>query len=266
MRKTSLFRELFIWGAVFVCCNFLILSCGSSRQQTNGGVDSINIDELLGEENGTQPGNGAEQAEVLRLLGITTEEDKHVEASQTDALQSELEQLKQDLMQKDQEITVLRSDITQKEVIISDLEAKTNMAQIPANIGLSGQLGGPSAQFKLKYKEALNQFKSKSYQPAIAAFSELLSIDSNTFLSDNCQYWIGESYYGMENYNQAIVEFAKVFSFPNTNKADDAQLKLGISHLKLGETDQALAEFQTLLSSYPNSEYVELAQRYLAKI
>ena len=85
-------------------------------------------------------------------------------------------------------------------------------------------------------------------------------------LSDNCQYWIGESYYGLRNYNQAIAEFEKVFSFANSNKIDDAQLKLGVCYLRLGDKAQARNEFDRLLSAYPSSEYKPVAQRYIARL
>ena len=97
-------------------------------------------------------------------------------------------------------------------------------------------------------------------------FSELINTDPNNSLSDNCQYWIGESYFGMVNYNQAIAEFEKVFSFSSSNKNDDAQLKLGVCYVKLGDLAQARAEFNRLLAVYPKSEYTSIAQKYISKL
>jgi TolA-binding protein len=70
----------------------------------------------------------------------------------------------------------------------------------------------------------------------------------------------------MGNHNQAIVEFSKVFRFPNSNKSDDAQLKLGLCYMKLGDKQQARAEFDRLIASYPQSEYVSLAQNYIGRL
>ncbi len=84
-------------------------------------------------------------------------------------------------------------------------------------------------------------------------------------MSDNCQYWIGESYYDMGNYEQAIISFEQVFSFTNSNKDDDAQLKLGICYHKLNNQEKAKEEFQRLITYYPDSEYVSIARSYLNK-
>jgi len=259
-----------------VCISGLMLisvvwvGCGASRQQANNG-DAIDIDELLGEENTAQQADqSGEEAEVLRLLGITPTDTQETNVRQTQAseLESEVENLKQELLEKDQRISELRTEITEKERMITDLETKTK-APMPSqqpSLNLAGQPHEPSPDFKARYQSALNMFKSRDYQAAITAFSDLLSSDPNNTLSDNCQYWLGECYYGLGNYNQAIAEFEKVFRFPNTNKADDAQLKLGVSNIKLGDRQQARAEFQQLISTYPDSEYTSLAQKYLANL
>lgn len=254
---------LMLMGVVWV-------GCGASRQQANNG-DTIDIDELLGEENAAQqPDETGEEAEVLRLLGITPTDTQETEVTEAQAreLESEVENLKQELLQKDQRISELRSEITEKERMIGDLETKapTPMPTQTSQLNLSGQPHEPSPSFKARYRSALNLFKSREYQAAITAFSDLLGNDPNNTLSDNCQYWIGECHYGLGRYNQAIAEFEKVFQFPNTNKADDAQLKLGVCNVKLGDRRQARAEFQQLLSTYPDSEYVSLAEKYLARL
>ena len=67
-------------------------------------------------------------------------------------------------------------------------------------------------------------------------------------------------------FNQAIVEFTKVFSYSKANKNDDAQLKLGICYLKLGDKQKAKEEFERLLSDYPKSEYVQKVEYYLSQL
>jgi len=67
-------------------------------------------------------------------------------------------------------------------------------------------------------------------------------------------------------YGKRIIEFTKVFSFNKSNKMDDAQLKLGLCHWKLGDQVKARQEFEQLISGYPNSEYVEKARQFLSKL
>ena len=47
---------------------------------------------------------------------------------------------------------------------------------------------------------------------------------------------------------------------------DDAQLKLGICYWKLGDRDRARQEFELLLNNYPNSEYVDKARQFIARL
>jgi len=122
------------------------------------------------------------------------------------------------------------------------------------------------AQYKALYEQAYETYKQKRYQQAIPEFTKVVEADPDGDLSDNAQYWIGECYYGMNNYNRAIVEFEKVFTFKNSNKDDDAQLKLGLCYLNLGQRQKAREEFQRLVDFYPNSEYKQMAMEYLQQL
>jgi TolA-binding protein len=70
----------------------------------------------------------------------------------------------------------------------------------------------------------------------------------------------------MGNYEQAILEFQKVFAYPNSNKYDDAQLKLGLCYMQLNNYDRAKGEFDKLLREYPSSEYAGRARSYLSRL
>jgi len=122
------------------------------------------------------------------------------------------------------------------------------------------------AQYQSMYQKAYNTYTEKRYQQAIPEFTQVIDADPNGDLSDNAQYWIGECYYGMNNFNRAIVEFEKVFTFKNSNKDDDAQLKLGLCYLNLGQRQKAREEFQRLVDFYPNSEYRQKAMEYLQQL
>ncbi|NIR51182.1 tetratricopeptide repeat protein [candidate division KSB1 bacterium] len=264
---------LFLTSLVFLFA--LYLGCGASRQTSTYEGEEVDLDELLGEEEAAAQGRDSEEAEVLRLLGITPAESEGqqsdfetVSQDQDDStLEKEVDQLQDELTEKDREISQLRAELTQKESKISELENRSRTASRPrAPMRTSSASNGPSPEFRSNYQNALNQFRSRNYQGALTLFRDLLQSDSNNSLSDNCQYWIGECYYGMGNFNQAIAEFEKVFSFPNSNKTDDAQLMLGVCYLKLGDKQQARAELDRLLSTYPESEYIPVAQRYLARL
>ena len=120
-------------------------------------------------------------------------------------------------------------------------------------------------EFTAKYIESLSYYQNAEWDLSLNGFNYLIQVDSNHDLADNCQYWIGEVYYARNDFGRSIIEFEKVYSFPGTNKSDDAQFKMGLCYLNIGQIDRAKQEFKNLLEFYPNSEYNKRAQDYIRK-
>lgn len=127
-------------------------------------------------------------------------------------------------------------------------------------------LVGFSGPFVEKYNAARLKFESYDYQGCIDAMSELLASEPNHILADNAQYWIGEAYYGLKQYQKAIVAFQKVFAYEAADKYDDAQLMIGLSYVRLGQPQLARTSFNEFLSTYAGSEYAHIAKRYYETI
>lgn len=106
------------------------------------------------------------------------------------------------------------------------------------------------------YKTAISSYFDGEYKNAIEYFEKLISVDDSHDLSDNAQYWIGESYFALGHYEDAMGTFEIVLTYPQSNKNDYAQFKIGLCLLKLNKPNQANAAFQSFLDSYPKSELV----------
>ena len=119
------------------------------------------------------------------------------------------------------------------------------------------------AEYQAKYIESLSNYQNGEWNLSLDGFKFLIQADSNHDLADNCQYWIGEIYYSQKDFRRSIKEFEKVFTFLGTNKSDDAQFKLGLCYVNIGQIDKAKQEFENLLDFYPNSEYYKKGQDYL---
>ena len=116
------------------------------------------------------------------------------------------------------------------------------------------------------YQTALDAFNTGKYDRALVRFQALLSRSKDDALADNAQYWIGECYYGMKDYNKALIEFEKVFTFPKSNKKDDAQLKIGLCYIRLDDKENAQRELTRLLSKFPDSEFTTLGRKLLREL
>ena len=87
------------------------------------------------------------------------------------------------------------------------------------------------------------------------AFKEFLVAHADDSLADNARYWLGESFYVRENYNQAAASFVEGYqASPTGAKAPDNLLKLGMSLSRLSRGDEACATFQELNEKFPAME------------
>jgi tol-pal system protein YbgF len=116
------------------------------------------------------------------------------------------------------------------------------------------------------YQNALRAFNGRNYEAALKLFSEMIKQFPQGSYADNCRYWSGECYYALRDFANAIASFKKVFDFKNSSKADAAQLKIGMSYMKMGQAALAKTELKMLIDRYPASEYVSRAKKYLSEI
>ena len=268
--------------ARFLLIVLIILGIGLSFQcsttsQVQSGMQTeevADIDELLGLSE-KEPGQTQESAQtedplneddVLKLLGVT--EEAAPEATQTSDQQSKtpVEDEIRNLEQQQNALDTREANIQQDTRDQAELLANMNRPSTTTSTASSSNIVWNSSRFEDRYQEALQEYRGHQYRESVQKFEALLSIDQKHSLSDNCQYWIGEAYYGMGNYRQAIVAFEKVFSFAKSNKDADSQLKLGLCYMRLNNKEQARSEFQKLIDNYPASEYVSMAQRYISQI
>ena len=119
-------------------------------------------------------------------------------------------------------------------------------------------------EYSRRYSEALNSFFNNGLvQNSLSEFEKLISLRSDHSLSDNCQYWIGEVYYKQKLFKESISEFSKVFKFQDSNKLDDAQYKIILCYVNLGDYDLAKQNLDKLRMNFPNSEYINKANKLI---
>lgn len=110
------------------------------------------------------------------------------------------------------------------------------------------------------YEEALSNYRNRNYQTAIDQFSGLLGSGISGDLADNCEYWIGESYFGMKQYGEAVKHFQSVVSIAGSDKADDAQFMIGHSFQSMGNSAAAREAYRALINNYPTSPLIRRAR------
>ncbi len=128
--------------------------------------------------------------------------------------------------------------------------------------GTGGQAAAQSA-----YEHAFDTLKSGNYAAAVMQFQQFLQDYPNSGLDDNAQYWLGESYYVMRDYDHAAAAFRTVGDkYPQSRKAPDALLKLGYTQLDQQKNDEGRATLQLVLQRFPMSDAAKLAMQRLMQL
>jgi tol-pal system protein YbgF len=122
-------------------------------------------------------------------------------------------------------------------------------------------------QLQAEYQQAFNLLRQSRYDQAIRAFQQFLALHPNDSYSDNAQYWLAEAYYVKRDFEQALMEYNNVIgNFPQSQKVNDAHLKIGFTLYELGDMEAAKERLQELIDKQPGATVTRLAEERLKLI
>ncbi|MCC6765663.1 MAG: tol-pal system protein YbgF [Deltaproteobacteria bacterium] len=114
------------------------------------------------------------------------------------------------------------------------------------------------------YRRGITLVRQGSYDKAIQSLREFLRTNRESPLAPNAQYWIGESYYMLADYYQAILNFNQVRQqHPRSDRAPASVLKIGLAFQQMGNKSEARLAFQKVLNDYPSSPEAAQAREKL---
>jgi len=117
------------------------------------------------------------------------------------------------------------------------------------------------------YQNALKLLEARKFRQAEEAFINFSSRHAQSKFLPNAGYWLGETYYSQQRYDDAILAFQDVVKkYPEHAKAAAALLKTAYSYERLTDALNARFYLQQLLENYPSSEPAALAQSALARL
>jgi len=110
--------------------------------------------------------------------------------------------------------------------------------------------GTPEEQYAFAYS-LLQQFRIPE---AEQAFAEFVLVNQDHPLIGNAQYWLGETYYAREMFQEAALTFFQGYRGDSTGtKAADNLLRLGMSLARMEQTTEACATFGELAIQFPDA-------------
>jgi tol-pal system protein YbgF len=130
-----------------------------------------------------------------------------------------------------------------------------------------GQLPVPGGSDRDNYQAAFELLKEQRYEPAAMAFQQFLISFPDSQLADNALYWLAESYYVTGQFENALKQFQVVISrFPRSRKVPDALLKIGYSNYELQRWDSARDALTRVQDDYEDTTAARLAEQRLNRM
>lgn len=110
------------------------------------------------------------------------------------------------------------------------------------------------------YQHAFSALRNGDFASASRLFQAFIQQYPSVDLTPNAYYWLGESHYGVQNYQAALRTFQRLLQrFPDDAKAPGALLKVGYSQFELKRWDQARETLEEVQQLYPDSREARLA-------
>jgi len=128
--------------------------------------------------------------------------------------------------------------------------AQTGSGQVAAVAPAELQGATPDEQ----YQYAFGLLRENRYDDAEKALRTFITANPEHQLTGNANYWLGETYYVRGDYKNAAITFAQgVKNYPQSGKAPDNMLKLGMALAAMGQTPDACTAFSEVGKRYPQA-------------
>jgi tol-pal system protein YbgF len=136
----------------------------------------------------------------------------------------------------------------------------------PATQPTPGQsLGTPlTPEEQSAYKTAIDTLREGRYEEATNQLQGFLARYPSSPLAGDAQYWLGESYYVLREFERARQAFLSLgIDHPDNKHLADAMLRLAYIYDDSGDKTKAREVLQKLMETYPDSRAAGLARQRL---
>ena len=198
-------------------------------------------------------------------------------STQVQGLSDNLEEIKSRLGKLNQQLVDLQNTVQSLDAKISGTAPATSgslsnpgSASSPSG-GFSpqpaGGPAGPPPSADTLYSNGLRDITSGKYDLARSEFQDYLKFYGDTDLASNAQYYLGEIAYSQRNYDQAIGEFDKVLTnYPKSFKLAPARFKKGMALIEQGQKTAGIRELREVVKRFPGTDEERRARAKLKEL
>lgn len=209
---------------------------------------------------------------LLFLSGCTLIEPTAQPALQTDLLR--LRQQQNDLAQRLQQLEVNQSQLDlrlrDQENLVAQLRSAPGaqmvtpggeMATIPPPVAAPTTTAGALLPANELYMQAFADYTNGQYRQAAVGFESFLEHYGDNPYAGNAQFWLGECFYGQQQFPRAIQEYQKtVERYPQGGKTPEALLKMAAALRETNQSGLARDVLRILQQQYPDSAAAQRAR------
>lgn len=127
-----------------------------------------------------------------------------------------------------------------------------------------------AGNFQADYDAAYKTYQAASDRDlklkAAQLFEALTVRPDGGTLTPNAWYWLGECWYDLKDYPQALTCFERTLLYPQSNKEEAARFKVGMCYVRLGWSEAARWELSRFMRDYPRSDLLNIVRRELEKL
>jgi len=226
--------------------------------------------------------NGTMSALQKSMQDVTANSGARLDtmSTQVQGLSDNLEEIKSRLGKLNQQLVDLQNTVQSLDAKISGGGAPVPSAGGIAGSGMSSQPaasslppagaaagGGSAPSADTLYSNGLRDITGGNYDLARKEFLDYLKFYGDTDLASNAQFYLGEIAYSQKNYDQAVTEYDHVLTnYPKSFKLAPAHLKKGMALIELGQKTSGVRELRDVVKRFPGTEEERRARAKLKEL
>ncbi len=233
--------------------------------------------ETVGKLNGTMSALQKSMQDVTANSGARLD----TMSTQVQGLSDNLEEIKSRLGKLNQQLVDLQNTVQSIDAKISGgggagatptasnsgggMSAQPASSSLPPSGAATGGGSAPSAD--TLYSNGLRDITGGNYDLARKEFQDYLKYYGDTDLASNAQFYLGEIAYSQKNYQQAVAEYDRVLTnYPKSFKLAPAHLKKGMALVELGQKTAGVRELRDVVRRFPGTEEERRARAKLKEL
>jgi tol-pal system protein YbgF len=193
-------------------------------------------------------------------------------STQVQGLSDNLEEIKSRLGKLNQQLVDLQSAVQSIDAKVSGSAPAGGTPSSSPRPGNDGNSAPPAAgnaapSADMLYSNGLRDITSGKYDLARQEFLDYLKYYSDTDLASNAQFYLGEIAYAQKQYQDAVAEYDKVLTvYPKSFKLAPARLKKGMALIDLGQKTSGVRELREVVRRYPGTDEERKARARLKEL